>query len=112
MGGRGGASGMKPSDKVINFPGRGDNGNNSAPQRDKWDYREYTHAIDKLEKAVQTVRSQKTAAAIYKSLQSQDKLITAEMERNKAGTGDERVLMKERRRVRTLLRKIKSKEVL
>ena len=32
MGGRGGSSGIKSQGKIIKFPGRGDGGNNPAPQ--------------------------------------------------------------------------------
>lgn len=116
MGGRGGSSGIKSQGKIIKFPGSGDGGNNPAPQSNKWDYQGITGRVDDLEKAMKTMRSGNKAAAIYRALQSQDKLITSEMERNKNGTadliGDDRVLMKERRRVRTLLKKLKSMEML
>lgn len=85
-----------------------------------WDYREYVGAIDKIETAFNSLQkninrfypnnAQARISNIVRQLNTQDTIITRELEENKSGVGDrgnERVLMTQRRRVRQLTQRVK-----
>lgn len=70
---------------------------------EKWDYRGYKEAVDKIEQAVNAANTRTKVETAYKGITDQEKAITAELDRVRSGVkdaGDEKVLMTQRRRLR------------
>lgn len=97
----------------------GTNINTGLTSTTGWDYREYKQSVDNIEKEFNKLQNninkytisgiQRQVNNIVKSLDNQDTNITKELELNKTGTGDsgdERVLMTQRRRVRQLKKQV------
>lgn len=73
------------------------------PKEEKWDYRGYKEAVDKIEQAVNAANTRTKVETAYKGITDQEKAITAELDRIRSGVwdaGDEKVLMTQRRRLR------------
>ena len=114
MGGRGASSGRASSGKgkgeIVQFPGK----SKSMVDNEKgWEYPEFSQTYEKLSSALDKTNSLNRIASIIKAAQDQDKLITQEIERLHNGTADvmgsENALLSNRRKMRTLIRKAKSK---
>lgn len=95
MGGRGGISGISTEGK--------------HEQSKKWDYRGFVETVDKIEEAATAANNHQKAASVYSAIQVQEKIVTEELERIKNGsddTGDYKVLLTQRRRLRQLRKKL------
>lgn len=107
MGGRGSASNIAKNN-ITQFPKQNQDYKNS----NKWDYRGYKDAVDNIENAVKSSRSRNRDYEIASAINSQEKLIQQEIDRNKSGTGDmgnENVLLTQRRRLRQLKEKLRKR---
>lgn len=84
-----------------------------------WDYREFKEGVDATEISFNNLKRdinkfstsgvQRRVASILRQIDSHERIINAEFDANKAGTGDrgdERVLMTFRRRVRQLRKQV------
>lgn len=106
-----GTSGFNKNDNVIKFP----SGQINTAISTKWDYRGFKEAVDKIEQAVDSANTRVKVESAYRGISVQDKAITAELDRIQTGvddTGDERILMAQRRRLRQLKKKLLDKGVM
>lgn len=109
MGGRGASSGASKG-KIVQLPGK----SKSMVDNEKgWEYPGFSQKYEQLSSALDKTNSLNRISSIIKAAQDQDKLITQEIERLHNGTADvngsENALLSNRRKMRTLIRKAKSK---
>lgn len=80
----------------------------------EWDYKGIKEHVEKLEKAVENVKNSTQAMAIYKSIESQDKIIEQAMNDLEVGKdeGNIKALFSMRRRLRLAKRRLLEKQAI
>lgn len=116
MGGRGGSSGLAPN--VIKFSvdrTSAENSNINSVRGEKWDYREYVHRVDNLERAVNSAKTSRQVDRAYRGITDTEQSLSTEINRVQYSGDDEgdiRVLIAQRRRLRQLRQRLIQKKIL